>query len=239
MRLPFFQNAASRLVLLAVAISAPFASAQDIFVTPVPNTPFSAVVNIERSRPQPDGTVFTLKTIRNIGRDRRGRIHNESRALVPASSSATPPLVRIHLYDPNTRVSTYLNPEKRIFWTETVHHPPSSEPPTVRYASPTGDGLSQNELSKEEDLGVRDMEGVQVHGVRETQTIAAEDNSSGKEVVVTDEFWYSADLRINLMVKHTDPRTGTATMTVSQITRTDPDPAFFEIPEGYKLTETR
>jgi hypothetical protein len=239
MRLPFTPHAVPRLVLLTFAISTPRVFAQDIFVTPVPNVPFSAVVTVERSRPQPDGTTFNLKTIRNIGRDSRGRIHNESRALVPASSSQTPPLVRIHLYDPKTRISTYLNPQKRIFWTETVHHPPSTEPPTVRYASPNGDGLSQNEFSKEEDLGVHDVEGVQVRGVRETQTIAAEDNSSGKEIVVTDEFWYSQDLRINLVVKHTDPRTGTVTLTVSHIARTEPDPAFFEIPDGYKIAETQ
>jgi hypothetical protein len=38
---------------------------------------------------------------------------------------------------------------------------------------------------------------VPAHGMRETQTVTAEND--GKEVVITDEYWYSQDLRINLM----------------------------------------
>jgi hypothetical protein len=39
---------------------------------------------------------------------------------------------------------------------------------------------------------------------------------------------------MNVMVKHSDPRTGSVTMTLTQATRTDPDPSLFQIPEGYK-----
>lgn len=220
------------LLALAVAITSP-ASAQDIFLTPIPNAPFSAVVNIERTLPQPNGSVFNLKTIRNIGRDGRGRIHNESRMLVPASSSEAPQLRRIHIYDPQTRISTWLNPEKHTFRTQTVNHPPSTQPPAIRFAAPTGEA-PQNEFAHEEDLGIREMEGVSVHGVRETQTIPAENGDAGKEIVITDEYWYSDDLRINLPIKHSDPRTGTVTMKVMRITRTEPDHALFEIRDGYK-----
>jgi len=61
------------------------------------------------------------------------------------------------------------------------------------------------------------------------QRLAAE-----KEIVVTDEYWYSNKLRLNLVVKHSDLRTGTVKITVAQITRTEPNPSFFEIPDGYK-----
>jgi hypothetical protein len=53
------------------------------------------------------------------------------------------------------------------------------------------------------------------------------------EVVITDEYLHSQDLRINLMIKHSVPRKGMTTMTVAQVTPTEPDPAFFEVPEGY------
>jgi hypothetical protein len=221
------------LVLPAVAISVPSASAQDIFVTPVPNAPFSGVVKVERSRVQRDGSVISFRNIREIGRDSRGRIHNESRAQVPASSPETPQLLRIHVYDPQTRISTYLDPRGKTFWTEITNHAPSTEPPTMRFASPAGES-PQNDFAKEEDLGIHEMEGVSVHGVRETQTISAESGGTGAESAITDEYWYSADLRINLMIKHSDPRTGSVTMTVTQVSRVEPDPALFEIPEGYK-----
>lgn len=216
-------------LFLSLLVSIASASAQDIFVTPVPGVPFSGIVNVERSVIQPDGSVVSLKTMREIGRDSRGRIHNESRGLLPVANGTTPTLLRIHLYDPQTRTSTMLDPQQHTFWTTTVNRPPSTVPPGLLDASPAGDNLPSNEFAKKEDLGVQDMDGVAVHGVRETQTIAAE-----KEIVVTDEYWYSDELRMNLVVKHSDPRTGTVRMTVAQITRTEPSSAFFEIPDGYK-----
>jgi hypothetical protein len=36
------------------------------------------------------------------------------------------------------------------------------------------------------------------------------------------------------MVKHSDPRKGSVTMTLTNAARTDPDPSLFQIPEGYK-----
>ena len=54
-----------------------------------------------------------------------------------------------------------------------------------------------------------------------------------KEVVVTDEDWYSQDLRIYVMIKHSDPRTESSVLTVDQVTRAEPDDAFFKVPEGY------
>ena len=62
------------------------------------------------------------------------------------------------------------------------------------------------------------IHGVPAHGIRQTQTVT--DENDGKEVVITDEYWYSQDLRINLTIKHSDPRKGMTTMTVAQVTRT-------------------
>jgi hypothetical protein len=219
---------------LLFPIVATAASAQDIFVTPIAGAPFHAVVEVQRLHVHPDGSIANLRTIREIGRDSLGRIHNEARQMEPASSSEAPEILHIHLYDPQTRISTMLHPRDHTFSTRTMSHPPSTVPPSVRYGSPTVDSLPKSEFAKEEDLGVRDMESLPVHGVRETQTIPAEASGTGKEVVVTDEYWYSDDLRINMMIKHTDPRNGTVTMTVTEVTRTEPDPSFFLIPEGYK-----
>ena len=122
---------------------------------------------------QPDGSIANFKTIRDIGRDSRGRIHNESRELVPVSNTKTPQVLRIHLYDPKTRISTMLNPQERTFWTMIVNRPPPTVPPALLDAQPTASSLPQNEFTKQEDLGIRDMGGVAAHGVREIQTIRA------------------------------------------------------------------
>jgi hypothetical protein len=221
-------------LLLAIIAMASTASAQvHIFLTPVPNSPFTAIAEVQRTGTRPDGSPFSHKTIRMMARDSIGRIHNESRAFLPANSADTPPIMEIHLYDPRTRISTQLNAHTHTFRTFTVSHPPSTVPPTVRFGSPSGVGVPQSDFSKEEDLGTQEIEGVSARGVRETQIIPAKSSETGKEITVTDEYWYSDELRINVMMKHNDPRKGITTLTVTHITRGEPDPALLEIPEGY------
>jgi hypothetical protein len=228
--MPACLSLTSLTVLLTIVIASPRASAQSFFLTPIPNAPFSGVVKIEKTIVRKDGSATQFKSTREVARDTRGRIHNELRSLIPVSSTDTPALLNIHLYDPQTRIATEIDVRKRTFWTRTMNHPPSAEPPSIRFAAPDGD-VPPNEFTKQEDLGIREIEGVPAHGIRETQTVT--DENDGKEVVITDEYWYSQDLRINLMIKHSDPRSGMTSMTVAQITRTEPDPAFFEVPEDY------
>jgi hypothetical protein len=232
-RFSFTSSAVFPLVFLAIT-SAASVHAQDIFVTPIPNAPFTGVINVERAVVQRDGSTVQLKTIRDIGRDARGRIFNQYRTLLPPSDTNTPQVVSVLLYDPQTRTSTTLFPQQRTFRSGTVNRPPATEPPGLLDTSTTGNRVLRNEFTTLDDLGTSQMEGLSVHGVRETQTIPAEVNATGKEIVVTDESWYSADLRINMLIKHNDPRTGAVTMTVTQINRSEPDPALLEIPQGFQ-----
>ena len=235
MRGCFSISAVCFVTLAFLAAGSQVASSQprlDVFVTPFPNAPFSGVIQVQRTFVDKDGNVSNYKTMRNIGRDTQGRIFNEVRTLEPLSFTGTPDVRGILIYDPQTRTSTHLDPKAHTFTTGTVNRPPETTPPALLYASPTGTNLPPNPYLKEEDLGVHEIDGVSAHGVRETQIIPA-DTSAGREIQVTDEYWYSPDLRINLIIRHNDPRTGSVTMTVTQITRTDPDPSRFQIPEDY------
>jgi hypothetical protein len=216
------------LAAFAVSLFSPVALAQTqgIFVTPIPNAPLLAVVTTQGTRILKDGTVQNQRTLSAIARDNQGRIFNELRPWVAASDTNTPPVLSIHLYDPQTRLNTFLRPLDRIAVQNTVNHPPATQPPSL--AGPTG------QYVKEEDLGTRRLEGVDCHGIRDTQTIPAETNG-GKEVKVVDEYWYSEDLRLNMLVIHNDPRTGDLTTTVTQVSRSEPDPAIFAIPADYKI----
>jgi hypothetical protein len=205
-----------------------------IFVTPIPNEPFMAVVDEQRTSVQPNGTVVNVKTIHAIARSGQGQIYNEARPLVPADYVGTPPIRVMHIYDPQTRLNTFLYPQEKTGWQGRTPHPPATAPPDL-YATPAANSLPVNQFTKEEDLGTQTMEGVSVHGVRETQLVPTAQGGSGKEVTITDEYWYSDDLRLNMVTKHNDPRTGSVSMTVTQVTRTEPDAAIFEIPSGYRL----
>ena len=217
---------ALRVVVLALFSLGPKLLAQDdIFVTPIPNAPFSGVIEVQRSIVQQDGTPLNLKTVREIHRDSHGRIYNEYRTLLPVSSNETPPVTRVLLYDPQTRISTTLFPPQHAYSLTTIRRPPATMPPVF------GSSGAQNEFASEEDLGVRVMFGLGVHGIRYTQTIPS--GSSEKDITVTDEYWYSEDLRINLLLKHNDPRNGAVIMTLTKVERVDPDSSLFQIPDGY------
>jgi hypothetical protein len=220
---------------LAFAVLVPVATAQmrGVFVTPIPNIPLLAVVNTQSSEILPDGTILNRKTLSAIARDGHGRIFNERRSLIPVSETETPPILSIHVYDPQTRMNTFMDPQQGVAWQSTLNRPPSAMPLEVG-SIPVAGNTPVSPYIKEEDLGTRRTEGVDVHGVRDTQTIPAETNG-GKEITVVDEYWYSEDLRLNMLAIHKDPRTGEQTTTVTQVTRGEPDPSIFEIPQGYKV----
>lgn len=203
-----------------------------IFVTPDPNAPFRGVVEVQRSFVQKTGTVINLKSMQVIARDSTGHVYTETRQWLPVSSTAAPALVRVLMYDPQQRVTTLLFPKRQLYRKIVLNRPPPMEPPDQAEASPAGANLPLSQFSKQEDLGTKEMDGLQVHGVRVTQTIPASDG--GQPVVVTDEYWYSDYLHMNLVVKHIDPRTGSMTSTVTQISQDEPDPSLFAIPDGYK-----
>jgi len=90
---------------------------------------------------------------------------------------------------------------------------------------------------QEEDLGTETMENVLVQGIRRSRTIPGTASGTGKPVVVVDEYWYSEELHLNMLVKHDDPRSGQQTVTVTRVNRSEPAAEIFEIPAGYKVVD--
>jgi len=81
------------------------------------------------------------------------------------------------------------------------------------------------------------MENVLAHGIRVTRTVPAAASGTGKPVIVTDEYWYSDELHLNMLVKHDDPRTGLQTVSVTRLSRAEPDEAMFKVPTGFKIVD--
>jgi hypothetical protein len=207
-----------------------------VFVTPVPGAPFSAEVEQDMAQVLKDGSVFHRKTAALIARDSQGRIRNESHEVLPASSTRKPTILSVHIYDPQTRLNTFLNPYTHIARQRVLPNPPSTEPPANGWVHVVS-SLSSIPNLKVQDLGPSVIDGVDVHGFRRTMTIPAKASGTDLPVVVSDEIWYSEELRINLLTKQNDPRTGSLTMTVSQINFNEPDVDLFTIPPDYKLVD--
>lgn len=87
-----------------------------------------------------------------------------------------------------------------------------------------------------ESLGADTMQGLSVLGTRVTRTIPAGQLGNAQPILIITDKWYSQDLQIEVKTVHSDPRTGTTTTTVTNLSRNEPNPALFTVPPGYTIT---
>ena len=83
-----------------------------------------------------------------------------------------------------------------------------------------------------EELGQQVVEGVPAKGTRTTTEIPAGAIGNEQPITVTSEEWVSVDLKVLVMTRHSDPRSGETTYRLTGITRGEPNPSLFEPPAG-------
>ena len=111
-------------------------------------------------------------------------------------------------------------------------------PPNIAVSTATRPLIGHaNTNSKVEDLGVQDIDGVQARGTRTTTTIPAGSIGNDRDINIVNEQWYSDDLQMLVMSKHSDPRTGETTYRLTSIDRSEPAKSLFEIPADYTVKE--
>ncbi|HKR22549.1 MAG TPA: hypothetical protein VJS17_08140 [Pyrinomonadaceae bacterium] len=96
-------------------------------------------------------------------------------------------------------------------------------------------GPNPNEVK--EDLGKQMIEGVQAEGSRTTVTIAAGEIGNERPIEIVSERWFSPELQLVVMTRHSDPRTGETTYKLTNINRTEPAKSLFEVPSDYTIKE--
>jgi len=89
-----------------------------------------------------------------------------------------------------------------------------------------------------EQLGTQTIEGVAAEGTRTTVTIPAGQMGNEQPIIIVTERWYSPELQVTVMNKRTDPRTGTTTYKLTNVNRSEPSPALFQVPADYTVTST-
>ena len=90
---------------------------------------------------------------------------------------------------------------------------------------------------KVEQLGTRFIEGVQAQGTRTTFTIPAGQIGNDQPLQIVDESWRSQELQVIVQSMHSDPRMGTTTYALRNISRNDPSPSLFQVPADYTVQE--
>ena len=88
-----------------------------------------------------------------------------------------------------------------------------------------------------EQLGSKTISGVPATGTRTTITIPAGEIGNDAPLTIIDERWYSPDLQVTVQSMHSDPRIGTTTYSLQNVSRAEPDPTLFQVPADYTVTD--
>jgi hypothetical protein len=90
-----------------------------------------------------------------------------------------------------------------------------------------------------ENLGSQMMEGVMVEGHRATTTWPVGTQGNDRPIVTTGESWISEELKTEVLTKNSDPRFGDNTFKLTNLERTEPDPALFQVPSDYTIVDEK
>lgn len=90
-----------------------------------------------------------------------------------------------------------------------------------------------------EQLGKQLIEGVEAEGTRTTITIPVGEIGNERPIEIVNERWYSPELQLVVMSRHSDPRSGETTYKLTNINRTEPAKSLFEVPANFTVKESQ
>jgi hypothetical protein len=208
--------------------------------------PYSADAVTETTQVLGDGNRIHTRSLTRVYRDSEGRTRREmfDKDGVMVSISISDPVAKTsYTLDPKTR--TARQGQRLILAT------PSEEGrvvvmPTPALPGATGGGRGRvartaetpgtaNSGLKTEDLGTQNIEGVSATGMRTTRIIPAGEIGNVQEIQVVSEQWFSEDLQVLVMTRHSDPRTGETVYRLVNIVRAEPDRNLFTVPPDYTI----
>jgi hypothetical protein len=202
-----------------------------IVVPPLPNAPFSATVQTEWTKYLADGATQFTQNHRLIARDGLGRVFQERRTFGPKGSPIGSQVWRTELAEPSTRTVAYCDIRTHVC----ELHPYAAPALTTPAAGPLGNPPG----FVSENLGSQTLNGLDLIGTRETQTLNPLVTGSDRPIVVVKEFWYSRLLGVNVLTTRNDPRSGKEVFTVTDIRRGEPDRALFALPADARVVDLR
>jgi hypothetical protein len=233
---------------VAVCLVAPALAAQGVVVSSgavagfggVTGEPYTATSKTTRVQTLADGTEITHESSVKEARDSSGKTYRESQPDLPAGADAGS-FALVNIFDPVNHL--------QISWSTrskqaTVFHMPgpdeirsrAAEAPTVEAPVQPQQG-TQYPAPQIERLGVQTINGVAAEGSRIMRTIPAGKEGNNQPIVITTETWRSNELKLVVRRITNDPRIGISTMELTDIQQGEPDPALFQVPEGYTVKD--
>jgi hypothetical protein len=212
------------------------------FTRMVTGAPYSATEVTTSQQVLPDGNVIQRQNQTNFYRDGQGRTRTETTMKHPDGTTTQ----HVMVHDPVAGVIHEIDPQNKVSRDSTFHVPQdgpggAGRPQGMR--GPQGQeramvqGRTANPNVTSESLGTQTINGVSATGTRITHTIPAGAEGNSLSIQVVHETWVSDELKVPVMIKHSDPRSGTTTTQLTNIVRAEPDPTLFQAPAGYTVKQ--
>jgi hypothetical protein len=225
----------------------------------IAGAPYSALEVSDNVQTLADGTHITQPSAKTMHyRDSQGRTRIERTFVPPPGVSNTedtgPSMIEIN--DPVDGVQYTLTP--RDHKARKVSTTPAGIATTVPPAPPNGtplgsvansrwyvangdraatnDQRQRPEISTE-SLGTQTIEGVTAEVSRTTVTYPVNFFGNDRPITTVSETWTSPDLKLTVLSKNSDPRSGEHTTRLTNISRAEPDPTLFQVPPDYEIVD--
>jgi len=230
----------------------------------VVGAPYSAEELNEHVQTLADGTHISEKTRGNrVYRDSEGRTRTERLAFnstddTPVSIDIFDPVAHVH-YSLDTRTKTarklvlpggtappLANRNAGVAGNgvlggiigavPSAAPPPPPPPPATAAKQARRDPAMRPKVSSE-SLPAQTVEGVLAEGRRFTTTYPVDSVGNDREFSTYNETWTSPDLKIMVMTKSSDPRSGDRIFRLTNLRRAEPDASLFSVPGDYSIRE--
>ena len=226
---------------------------------PVKGAPYSAEAVTESTQTLADGNRIVNRTTATVYRDGEGRERREQSlpAIGPFAAQGEPPKT-IFISDPVAGVNYSLDPSGKVaVKLPSVKMPDFPPPPkdgaqvfVRRIDGPVAgmaaagpqmmyfrQGSGDGSAPQAEQLGSQVIGGVSADGTRTTITIAAGQIGNDRPIQIVDEVWRSPELQVIVQSTHSDPRMGTTSYSLKNVSRSEPPAALFQVPADYTLKD--
>jgi len=218
----------------------------------VKGAPYSATAEAETVQTLADGNRIRNKTTTLVYRDNEGHTRRE----VVGKEQSLP--TEVFISDPASGVNYSLDTQRRVALKSQVNLQ-ELDLEKMKFAAEME--LKQREMKRQtqaggqvvraedeeivkkkrqpivDSLGQQIIEGVLCEGRRATLSIPAGEAGNERPITTVNEQWYSPELQVYVLTKQSDPRTGETIYRLTNINRSEPDHALFEVPAGYSVIE--
>ena len=226
--------------------------------SPVKNAPYSAQTITQTTQTLADGNHISRTSSSTIYRDSEGR---ERRELSLSNlDNKGEPVQTVFISDPVAGVNYTLDTKTRTAMKmpapSALPRVPPPDGATVKALGITGGmipsvigapqlmifrgGAAVNAADNQSvaQLGTLSVEGLLAEGTRSTVTIPPGQVGNEQPIQIVSERWFSPELKVTVLSKHSDPRMGDTEYRMTNISRAEPLPSLFQVPPDYTLKDS-